>query len=87
MSDCMKMLGILVSNKLSWDQHTDFMSKKASRRPHVFRVLRKHISRKELHHIYASPIRSVFEYCCSVFMKLKRTEPRDFRESTTGPTA
>ena len=66
----LKILGVHVSNNLSWDHHIQSICKTACSRLHVLRVLRRYTTPKELHGVYVSLIRSLFDYCCAVFMSL-----------------
>ena len=34
-----KLLGIIISNDLKWNEHIDYVSKKASKRPYSLRIL------------------------------------------------
>jgi hypothetical protein len=66
----MKVLGLHINEKLTWKDHIDAMCKKACQRFHILRVLKPHVSHKELHDIYNALIKSIFDYCCPVFVKL-----------------
>ena len=66
----MKVLGVLLSKDLQWDCHINEAIKRASRRLHLLRVLRPHTTTEELHIIYHTCVRSIFDYCCPAFCKL-----------------
>lgn len=36
-----KLLGIIISNDLKWNEHTDYISKKATKRLYYLRILKK----------------------------------------------
>ena len=62
----MKVLGIILNEKLTWDEHVKELCKKASQRLHVLRKVKPYLDQSELHTVYCSMIRSLFEYCCPV---------------------
>ena len=69
-----KILGVTWNEELNWKNHIDDISKKACKRLHVLRVLRRHVSTRELHEVYNCLIRSVFEYCCPLFCNLNKEQ-------------
>lgn len=86
-TDTLKLLGVHFNKNLTWDQHITAMNKKMCQRLHILRVLKNHVSRKELHQVYTAIIQSISDYCCPVFVnlpakltnKLKKVEKRAHR--------
>ena len=69
--DNYKLLGVYISSDLSWNEHVDFIVKKATKRPYSLRVLRNAgVQQADLVHIYCSLIRSVLEYGAPVWSAL-----------------
>ena len=66
----MKILGVQLNNKLTWHDHVDEMCKKASKRLRILRVLKPFTAPEELHQVYVTSIRSVFDYACTLFVGL-----------------
>ena len=66
----MKILGITINANLTWNDHIALVCKRACQRLHILRVLKPHVSRKELHEVYIALIRSLFDYCSPVFVNL-----------------
>ena len=63
-----KVLGLTVQNDLRWNTHIDNITKKASKRLHIIRVLRNAgVPPQDLVKIYIALIRSILEYCCPVW--------------------
>ena len=63
-----KLLGVIIQDDLKWDLHVSYMYKKASKRLHYLRCLKRSgLSTSELRMIYLSIIRSVCEYACPVW--------------------
>ena len=66
--DNYKLLGVYISSDLSWNEHVDFIVKKATKQLYPLRVLRKAgVQQADLVHIYCSLIRSVLEYGAPVW--------------------
>ena len=58
-----KLLGVYVSNNLTWNEHVDDVTKKTTKRIYFMRLLKRAgVAPKELVHIYLASIRSVIEY-------------------------
>ena len=82
-----KTLGVLLNNSLTWDDHITMLYKKACRRLYILRAMKMHVNRSELHSVYLSFIRSLFDYCCPIFTalpkklteKIRRVESRSHR--------
>ena len=63
-----KVLGLVIQDNLKWNGHIAMIVKKASKRFHILRVLKRGgIPPHELILIYYALIRSVLEYCCIVW--------------------
>ena len=63
-----KLLGVVVSNDLSWSQNTDAICKKASQRLHYLVHLRRAgLDSKQLVALYCSFVRPILEYCMCVW--------------------
>ena len=63
-----KILGVIVSNDLSWNQHIEGIITKASKRLYVlYQLKRAGVSQKDLLRVYLSVIRPVVEYACPVW--------------------
>jgi hypothetical protein len=79
-----KLLGVTLSFNLTWDNHIQAMYRKACQRLHILRVLKRYAHHEELHLVYQALIRSLFDYCCPLFVILpkklvaliRRTEKR-----------
>ena len=68
----MKILGVMVNNKLSWSTHVKYISAKANRRFFILRRLKPLTSKEDLHMLYCSLIRSVLEYACPVYAGINK---------------
>ena len=66
------ILGITISETLSWEAHVNNIIKVVNKRFYVLRKLRPFVSSDELHQVYTSYVRSVCEYACPVFVSLNR---------------
>ena len=63
-----KALGLTINNKLKWQNNTEAIVKKASKRLYVIRVLRRcGLSPSDLLLVYLSLVRSILEYACPVW--------------------
>ena len=68
--NCIKLLGVIFSHDLSWDAHISYVKKVTSSRYFALKVLKRHFNSKQLSSIYISLVRSVMEYCSSLFVGL-----------------
>lgn len=68
----MKILGVYVNDRLTWENHTTEVCRRACQRLHLLRIVKPHISQSELHEVYCALVRSLFDYCCPVFTKLPK---------------
>ena len=58
-----KLLGIIVSNDLKYNEHIDYRSKKASKRLYSLRILKKVcVNKEEIVKVYLTTIRPIQEY-------------------------
>lgn len=72
-SNEMKILGVTLQNDLKWNVHVDIISKAASRRIYLLKVLKRlPVQREELIHIYMSHIQSLLEYNSPLFTGMSR---------------
>jgi hypothetical protein len=69
--DTMKILGVTLNNRLTWHDHVQEITKKASKRLYILRVLKPHVSAEELHQVYISVVRAIFDYACALFVGLE----------------
>ena len=85
--ETMKILGVVLNNHLTWHDHVEEIRKKAAKRLHIIRVLKPLVSAEELHQVYVSVIRAIFDYACALFVglevglsnKLQRVDKRAHR--------
>lgn len=65
---CAKLLGVLLSDRLTWDDHVATIINKASKRLYYLRQLKRSgLSAKELIKVYLTMIRPITEYACQVW--------------------
>ena len=68
-----KLLGVYISEDLTWGVHCDYIIKKANRRLYALRTLKKcGVPTSDLITVYCSLIRSVIEYASAVFANLPK---------------
>ena len=68
-----KLLGVYISEDLTWGVHCDYIIKKANRRLYALRTLKKcGVPTSDLITVYCSLIRSVTEYASAVFANLPK---------------
>jgi len=65
-----KILGITINEKLTWNEHIDDVYKKCSQRLCIIRKLKPILSEKDLILIYYGFIDSIMSYCSSLFVNL-----------------
>ena len=68
-----RILGMIVNDRLSWDSHVNKILKSANQRMYCMRILKPLVSPDEMRAIYFLLIRSLFEYCSPVFVHLPAT--------------
>lgn len=63
-----KLLGVLISENLKWDDHVDYICQKGSKRIYFISVLKRSgVDPNDLVKIYCATIRSVLEYACELW--------------------
>ena len=67
-----KVLGVILNDKLHWKDHVEYVCKKSCQRLHIIRKLKPFISDSDLHAVYISVIRSLLEYASPVFVGLTK---------------
>ena len=73
-----KLLGLTVTNSLSWEAHVDTVCTKASKRLHFLRLRKRYaVSQDDLLVYYKSVIRPVLEYACPVWQSGLTVHQRD----------
>ncbi|MEL7309031.1 MAG: hypothetical protein AAGK05_14975, partial [Pseudomonadota bacterium] len=74
--DKVSILGVIFNNALTWNSHIDHIVKKCSRLLFAFRMIRGCLSSSKLKLLYCSLVRSIMEYCSSVFVGLSASDSR-----------
>ena len=68
-----KLLGVYISDDLSWNVHIEHIVKKANKRLYALRALKKSdLTITQLVQEYCSIVRSVLEYACPVWAALPK---------------
>ncbi|XP_068749040.1 uncharacterized protein [Montipora capricornis] len=68
-----KLLGVYISEDLSWNVHIEHIVKKANKRLYALRTLKKSgLTTMQLVQVYCSIVRSVLEYACPVWAALPK---------------
>ena len=63
-----KLLGLIITSNLSWDQHVTYICSKASKRLYAIRLLKRtEVSISGLTRIFCSVVRPILEYGCQVW--------------------
>ena len=63
-----KILGLVLSSDLTWNNHVDFMVKKANKRLFLLTLLKRaNVSMEDMITIFTSIVRPVLEYACVVW--------------------
>ena len=71
-SPTIRVLGVTLNDQLNWDDHINDISRKASKRLHLLRTMKKITSQEELHQIYNASVRSLLDYCSPVLVHLNQ---------------
>lgn len=80
--DSFKLLGVIVSNTLNWEEHVAATCVKANKRLHFLKLLkRSSMSPTDLLQYYKTIIRSVIEYACPVWQSSLTADQRNRLES------
>ena len=67
-----KLLGIIISNYLKWNEHIDYISMKASKRLYSLRILKKvGVNREGILKVYLTTIRPILEYGVLVWQDIR----------------
>ena len=63
-----KLLGLIITDNSSWENHVNAVCAKAGTRPHFLKSLKRpSLTSDDLLHYYKSIIRPVIEYACPVW--------------------
>ena len=63
-----KLLGVTISQDLTWNKHVDNIVKKSGKRLYMlYQLKRAGITQKDLFSVYVSVVRPVLEYACPVW--------------------
>jgi len=63
-----KLLGVMVDNRLKWDNHVDYIFKKASKRLYSLRLLKRAgVERQSIVRVYKATVRPILEYAVPVW--------------------
>ena len=69
--DCVtscKLLGVVINNKLTWDDHINYIIKKASKRLYFLRLLKRAaVNPSDIIKVFVSTVRSTLEYAAEVW--------------------
>ena len=80
--DSFKLLGIIITSNLSWEEHVSAIHAKACKRLHFLKLLkRSSLSSQDLLQYYKTVVRSVIEYACPVWQSSLTMEQRNRLES------
>ena len=66
----LKLLGVTLNDKLSWNSHISCVMKTASKKMYALRILRPLLSKFELKKVYDALIRSILEYASPAYIGL-----------------
>ena len=66
----LKLLGVLINNRLDWSSHIQYICRQAVRRFYALRILRPLLDVEELAAVYFGAVRSILEYAAPAFGKL-----------------
>jgi len=81
-----KLLGVIIEDNLKWNNHVDFICKKASSRLYLLNVLkRSSVSATDMLHFYTTAIMPVLEYACPAWHNSLNTEQSCRIESVQKP--
>lgn len=79
-AESMRLLGIVLNNKLNWKSHIDSVCRSASRRLYALRILRPIFPSRQLTIVYYAVIRSLLEYASPSFGKLPKKLNKDLQK-------
>jgi len=66
----MKLLGVIFTSNLKWDEQISYLTKKAARNIYLIRKLKSFLSKKELQILYRSLIESILSYASALYINL-----------------
>ena len=70
---CVKYLGMIVDDKLTWSQHVDYISSKITRNIGILKRIRHFIPKESLLLLYHTLIEPYFKYCSIVWGQCSET--------------
>ena len=70
---CVKYLGMIVDDKLTWSQHVDYISSKITRNIGILKCIRHFIPKESLLLLYHTLIEPYFKYCSIVWGQCSET--------------
>ena len=77
-----KLLGVVLSSDLKWTSHVDYIHKKAVKRIHFIRQLKRSgVNTADLCRVYCSIVRPVMEFSCQTWCTSLTQEMTDLLES------
>ena len=62
-----KSLGVVIDEKLNWEEHIDNISKKASKDIGAIKLIKRYIPKENLNDVYNALIKPHFDYCSLVW--------------------
>ena len=62
-----KCLGVIIDEKLSWNEHIDYICKKVFASLSMLRRIKPFLERKDMNLLYNCLIQSQLDYCCEVW--------------------
>ena len=70
---CVKYLGLIVDDKLTWSQHVDYISSRITRHIGILKCIRHFIPKESLSLLYHTLIEPYFKYCSIVWGQCSET--------------
>jgi len=65
-----KLLGVVFNSHMKWDNHINYLVRKAARNIYLLRTLKSYLPKKDLKIIYTSTVESILNYCCYLYIDL-----------------
>ena len=78
--ESLKVLGVVWSDNLSWNDHLLHISRLFAQRIHCLRTVRGFVSKKDLLLIYNGPLRSLLEYCSPLLVGMPEGMANDLEK-------
>ena len=72
-ADTLHLLGIDISNKLSWTNHVTSIAKRASQRLGALYRVRSYLTKESILYLYKTQIRPILEYCSHLWSRSTAT--------------